>query len=246
MSHPMSVSGTAYHALIGSIGAPSLADTVLSVADTEVGADEVFAYALNGVLTPQPIASSCGLAGYSDRASRYARQFHRLDPLLQLPPEKGGDMRMTRIGAEDIDDRDYRRLCYDRPAFAEKLSFVRRFGSESVVLSIYRRRGRERCEIADLQAFAEVVLPILRRHGEIVGANAGQTMLQRIEERMALQFPALSARELAVCGRTLIGMTAEAIGLELDIRTSTVRTYRRRAYERYAISSANQFLVKML
>ena len=246
MPCPMSVSGVAYDALIGAIGAPSLADTVLSVADAEVGADEVFAYVLDGVCAPRPIASSRSVADYRDRAASYTRRFHRLDPVVQLTLEQGDDLRMARIGAEDIGDRDYRRLCYDRPAFAEKLSYARRFGGGTVVLSIYRRRGREQRGIADLEGFAEMVLPIICRHGEIVGAYAGQTMLQRIEARMTLQFPKLSARERAVCGRTLIGMTAEAIGLELDIRTSTVLTYRRRAYERYRISNANQFLPKLL
>ena len=246
MTYPMSAHGIAYEALIGGIGAPCLAATVLSVADAEIGADEVFAYALDGPRPPRPIASSSSLADYSDRASNYTSRFHRLDPALRLTAEDGHDMRMAQIGAEDIDDRDYRRLCYDLPAFAEKLSYACRFNGGAVVLSIYRRRGRKPCGIADLRGFAEMVLPIICRHGEIVGAFAGETMLQRLEARMALQFSDLSARELAVCGRTLIGMTAEAIGLELGIRTSTVLTYRRRAYERYGISNANQLLPKLL
>lgn len=246
MTYPVNARGIAYEALIGGIGAPGLAATMLSVADAEIGADEVFAYALDGPRPPRPIASYGSLADYSDRAAGYAGRFHRLDPALRLTAEDRHEMRMARIGAEDIDDGDYRRLCYDRPAFAEKLSYACHFGGRAIVLSIYRRRGREACAIADLRDFAEMVLPILCRHGEIVGAFAGQTTLQRLEARMALQFPGLSPRELAVCGRTLIGMTAEAIGLDLDIRTSTVLTYRRRAYERYGISNANQFLPKLL
>ena len=47
----------------------------------------------------------------------------------------------------------------------------------------------------------------------------------------------LTARELDVCARTLVGLTAEGIALDLDIQKSSVLTYRKRAYARLGISS---------
>jgi DNA-binding CsgD family transcriptional regulator len=47
----------------------------------------------------------------------------------------------------------------------------------------------------------------------------------------------LTSRELDVCARSLLGMTAEGIALDLNIKPSSVITYRKRAYERLHISS---------
>ncbi|MTJ84214.1 MAG: helix-turn-helix transcriptional regulator [Telmatospirillum sp.] len=50
----------------------------------------------------------------------------------------------------------------------------------------------------------------------------------------------LTRRELDVCARSLLGMTAEGIALDLDIKKSSVLTYRKRAYARLGISSQTQ------
>jgi DNA-binding CsgD family transcriptional regulator len=47
----------------------------------------------------------------------------------------------------------------------------------------------------------------------------------------------LTSRELDVGARSLAGMTAEGTALELNIKTSSVVTYRKRAYGRLGISS---------
>lgn len=70
--------------------------------------------------------------------------------------------------------------------------------------------------------------------------------LGKIENRLGLDFADLTDRERAVCARTMIGMTAEAIAIDLAIAPSTVLTYRRRAYERYRITSCNQFFLRMI
>ena len=56
--------------------------------------------------------------------------------------------------------------------------------------------------------------------------------IEKIEQRLGSIFYSLTGRERAVCARTMVGMTAEAIALELGISISSVLTYRRRAYER--------------
>lgn len=68
----------------------------------------------------------------------------------------------------------------------------------------------------------------------------------KIEYRLGDVFTDLTERERAVCARTMVGMTAEAIGLDLGIAVSSVLTYRRRAYERYRFTSINQFFLGMI
>ncbi|MFA6031500.1 MAG: LuxR C-terminal-related transcriptional regulator [Myxococcota bacterium] len=67
-----------------------------------------------------------------------------------------------------------------------------------------------------------------------------------IEHRLGSTFHSLTGRERAVCARTMVGMTAEAIGLDLGISPASVLTYRRRAYERYCFTHANQFFLGLI
>jgi len=70
--------------------------------------------------------------------------------------------------------------------------------------------------------------------------------IQKIEQRLGSIFGCLTGRERAVCARTMVGMTAEAIALDLGISAASVLTYRRRAYERYRITHSNQFFLEMI
>ncbi|AUN31853.1 hypothetical protein C0V82_12900 [Niveispirillum cyanobacteriorum] len=44
----------------------------------------------------------------------------------------------------------------------------------------------------------------------------------------------------------MVGMTAEAIALDLGISSASVLTYRRRAYVRYHFTHSNQFFLGMI
>jgi DNA-binding CsgD family transcriptional regulator len=67
-----------------------------------------------------------------------------------------------------------------------------------------------------------------------------EVALQLFRRRLVALDRALTPRELDVCARTLIGLTAEGIALDLNIKKSSVFTYRKRAYARLGISSQNQ------
>lgn len=64
--------------------------------------------------------------------------------------------------------------------------------------------------------------------------------LQLFRRRLAALGRGMTQRELDVCARTLIGLTAEGIALDLNIKKTSVLTYRKRAYARLGISSQTQ------
>lgn len=64
--------------------------------------------------------------------------------------------------------------------------------------------------------------------------------LQLFRRRLAALERGMTRRELDVCARTLIGLTAEGIALDLNIKKTSVFTYRKRAYARLGISSQTQ------
>jgi DNA-binding CsgD family transcriptional regulator len=67
-----------------------------------------------------------------------------------------------------------------------------------------------------------------------------EVALDMFRRRLDVLGRGLTPRELDVCARALIGMTAEGIALDLNIKKSSVSTYRKRAYARLGISSQNQ------
>lgn len=237
-----------YEALIDATGTASLGDVILAAADQEIGVDEVFGYWFEDGLAPVRIASSGRIGSSVARASLYADRYHSLDPLASLAAalEDGEPTRFGRIVAADVTDSAYRRECYERPGLSEKLSFARKRGGRHFVLSFYRNRDRRPVVAAALSELADMAFPVLRKQVELLGDGLGLPLAARVEHRIARAFPQLTAREKQVCARTLIGMTAEAISLDLGIGETTVLTYRRRAYERYRVSSAQEMIGRIL
>ncbi|AEG48144.1 regulatory protein LuxR [Sphingobium chlorophenolicum L-1] len=237
-----------YEALIGAVGTASLGDVILHAAENVAGVDEVFGFWIEGDGSPMPLASSGHRGSSHKRASLYSTGFHSLDPLLPLIRNLGEQTSVVSasLTAGEILDPVYRRECFDRPGLSEKIAFVRTCGTRHYVLSFYRSRESLPGITDRLNALAEFTLPILKRHGELIGDEVGLSLTQRLEHRLARAYPALTRREREVCARSLTGMTAEATALDLGIAETSVLTYRRRAYERYSISSAGQLLEYLL
>jgi DNA-binding CsgD family transcriptional regulator len=101
-----------------------------------------------------------------------------------------------------------------------------------------------RDELKHFAAFAEIVLPLLERHRELIETcephSPAALAVEELEGRFEARCPVLTTRERQVCARTIVGMTAEAIAIDLSIARSSVQTYRQRAYRRLNICSAYQ------
>jgi DNA-binding CsgD family transcriptional regulator len=244
----LAIARDAYEALIEAIGTPQLGDVLLQIADGEAGIDEVFGFWVEGSAPPVQIASSGRTGSSLARAALFTSRFHGLDPLAALyqgVPE-GEGTRHGRIVAAEIEDPIYRRECFDRPGLTEKISFARARGGRHFVLSFYRSRARHPAAGDALSILADIALPILLRHAELLGDELGLPITERIERKVARAYPLLTQREKQVCARSLLGMTAEAIALDLSIGTASALTYRRRAYGRYRLSSVGQMVARII
>lgn len=243
-----SVGSVAYEALVEATGSPAIGDILLQIADAHVGVDEVFGYCCGGEGMPVPIASSGRVGSAETRVSLYAKQYHAFDPLMHdvEVEDNSGPTRVYRITAGDIPNLQYRRECFDSARLAEKFSFSRWRAGRRFILSFYRAPGRRPVSPQTLAPLADMALPILRKHLELSTDETNLPLMDRLLRRMERIYPEMTVREREVCARTLIGMTAEAIGLDLEIKPSTVLTYRRRAYERFGICNANQLMARLL
>lgn len=237
-----------YEALVDSVGTPHIGRVVLDIAARKAGIDEVFAYCGGSGGRPMQLASSGAGEAASSRALLYTRQFHSFDPVARMVaahPERD-DTLVRRVAATEIRDTDYRRECFEKPLFSEKWSFARWRGERFYVLSFYRRSDRGASDAGSLAALADLALPVIRKHAELIAPQKDEPLLDRLLHGLETHYPALTERERAVCARTLAGMTAEAIALDLGVKPSTVLTYRRRAYERFGISNANQLMARLI
>ena len=71
-------------------------------------------------------------------------------------------------------------------------------------------------------------------------SNVARSLVHSVISRRAVPFDRLTAREAEICERILVGYTSTGISLDLGIATSSVNTYRRRAYEKLGISTQNE------
>jgi DNA-binding NarL/FixJ family response regulator len=69
--------------------------------------------------------------------------------------------------------------------------------------------------------------------------------LKAIEECLST-CTSLPPREVEVCARILLGMTTAGIALDLELCETTVKTYRKRAYQRLSIGSERELIASYL
>ena len=231
-------------ALISSLGTTEFASTLHAVANEIAGIDEIFGFRASVGAPPQRLVSH-GCSSAEVRASRYSEEYYKYDPSFSLCFSPPGSVAERRIAADEIGQLSYRSECYDQPAFSEKLSFSTCHQQDHFILNFYRKRGRPAVPISLLRPLAHLALPALAKHCSLIGVH-GLSATERVERRLSACYSRLTAREASVCAKTITGMTAEAISIDLQISISTVLTYRRRAYERYGLTNANQFLNRLL
>lgn len=217
------------------------ASRLLDIAHSTTGVEELFAYRIDSG-APQVLASTSGLGDVAERARAFARRFHRSDPVVQArraaAPNSGF---ACRIPAAAIELGEYRRLCFERPRFVEKICFGWRRDDESTVVTFYQRRDNTQPDLAQLGALAQLAITGLTRL-----ARSPAPLLDQVSARLAQAHPGLTAREREVCARTLTGQTARQIGEVLSLGVGTVLTYRQRAYQKLGMSKSNDMLAAIM
>jgi DNA-binding CsgD family transcriptional regulator len=226
--------------LIDAAGSAAWPSLLLDAAHRIGGVDEIFAYRAAADAAPDTLLSISKLENAAGRADSYVRGFFRFDPVTRLRATST-DAFVVSINAADLGEARYRNRCFDGPRFAEKLCFGWRDGPQSIVLSFYRRDATGLGEEHGLSPLANLTLSILAR-----ATKPSPPLVDRLEQKLSDRFPQLTPRERQVCARTIAGWTADRIAADLDIRPSSVLTYRQRAYRRLGVNSAHDFLEPLL
>ena len=130
--------------------------------------------------------------------------------------------------------------------------------TNGVVYGNFYRLGDTGRFTAEESARLSEVLPLLaqrialhHRSTPILGAADGRAdgpeeEIRRLDALLGPPLDRLTSRERDVCLRVLLGDSSEAIALHLEIATSSVVTYRKRAYEKLRICSQSELFALFL
>lgn len=213
-------------ALIDSCGTDAFAELLLRLASEIAAVEEIFAWERQSGLAPQVLAAASWLDDQRQRVEGYAGRFFRSDPLIEQAGPSGFFRHV--IGAREISSDEYRRICFERPLFDHKISFVLRQPDRSLVLNYYLREGSSDPDhvIAALTYLANIAIAGLLRQQRAADPALAIT---RLEGRLRERFPDLSVMECTVLARLALAMPPRDIARALGIKATSVKTYRARA-----------------
>lgn len=255
---PALVKGTSVEVLIGAIGSrddSAFAAAVLEAVHRSVPIVNAAIYRIG--------AAAPALLGYAATGSpsvpsllgnAYVRGLYRRDPvqhaLQALPRSAAGDpLLLARQASDEIADDEYRRVCYASVNHVDRLSIVSPAGSgERLIVSLYRHRAHGAFAPADIdqvRALAPIIASALARHLAWGPRGAGG-IAARAGSRLDRLCPSLSRREREVLIRMAAGLSNDGIAADLDIKPTSVVTYRNRAFARLGIHSRRELFARLL
>lgn len=231
----------AYERLLGTLGTEEFGSTVRDCIQEETaGARRVFLFEATG-RSHSTLQYSSVEPGLDALLPAYLERYMPIDPMWDAcraaPAES--DMALLRVRPGDISSAGFRRIFFEKPGITERVSVIQRGAGEWRVMNVARHETHG-CfsdrELQGLVSLAALALPMLP-HNRLQRTTAPQLTVAQLEERFARRFATLTEREREVCARAAIGMSVEATALDLKIAKTSVLTYRRRAYQRLAVTS---------
>lgn len=239
--------------LVSALGGEDFALRLYAWLHGEVAADELFVFRRRLRRDDPPTQVLClgGRPRSAERARAYCGGYFRHDPINPLILH--GEADAARVNRSEIGPADYRETCFGRPGLQEKLSLWRRDGDEVTVASLYRTANHlpfTTTEVEALGRCSPLLFALVDKHAALSARPGaprlkGEPLVAHLERKLAAMPGRLPPRQLAVCARTVAGMTAQGIALELGVGVASVITHRRRAYERLGVTTGAELSALM-
>lgn len=238
---------------IAAQGEPGFAAAIIDLARARgVPVDHCSVFAFDRELRPALLAAASGTLpeAAQEVSARYADGLYRHDPLREMLGRAGAPPApiLLRLNPEAIPCADYRNTCFRRMGTVDKLALAAGTPGDWATLNLYRREpdGPFRPgEIAQLRTLAPLLGALARKHAALAGRARPDVSAGIFRSRIRALGVALSPREIEVCAMILMGHTSESIALNLGVSHSTVVTFRKRAYAKLGISSANEMFKRV-
>jgi DNA-binding CsgD family transcriptional regulator len=254
------VNANAAAGLVRAIGDPDhtrIVSAILAVVrDAGVYSEACSFYAFEPSAPPRHIASANvrDTALSNSIAERYVHEYYKYDSNRLFMTVDPCDLShvplvVTRQTSDKINCTDYRRACYDSVGIADRLSVVVPLKFHSgLTISIYRPRTEGLYQESDIHGFQEtanLVGQAAARHYALCTPNQPD-LSTLFDSKLAFIGPNLTRREYGVILRILRGMTVAQIAKDLDIKPTSVLTYRNRAYQRLGIRLRSELCALLL
>ncbi|MBC7955227.1 MAG: helix-turn-helix transcriptional regulator [Cytophagales bacterium] len=151
-----------------------------------------------------------------------------------------GNALMLRLSAREFPNPEHREAIYRRHGVSERLSIAEPQADGSVLaVNLYHHDHQGAFADGELENFEHLAVGLLatvRRHIALVDtAKPARPNLAQLREALLQRCQAMPARELDVCARLLQGLSYDGIAADLGLSAATVKTYRRRAFERMGL-----------
>jgi DNA-binding CsgD family transcriptional regulator len=235
--------------VIRSIGTDRYAGACLDLFGQSLDAEHwaLFHYRADNSVSCVATASRVHAAAALENIDRFVLRCHRVDPsLIALKQQHRERTCVSKMNIEDIADQQYRH-CFEATEVQERISFFSRLGSDLHQLCVYRgprRRGFSSLDLAQFSSLAGLVLATAFKHEKLCrgGGFPGPMDIDAIDRCLEFLPGGLSKREREVCSRAVAGRTIEGTALDLNIRKTSVVTYRQRAYQKLGISRLTELV----
>ncbi|WP_432695033.1 response regulator transcription factor [Marinobacterium sp. YM272] len=175
----------------------------------------------------------------------YDEVYYERDPnlaCLQGRERKIG-LQIRQQQVEELHDPEYRQQLMERCGIREKIAFMGVSNGQPFCLNLYKLHDQSRRALnaQALEQGGAVLASILERHITFAGQQQVQFDLPWVMSRLqGACGELLTAREMDVGARIVLGYNSEAIALDLGISVNTVLTHRRNLYEKVGIGTQNQ------
>ena len=182
-----------------------------------------------------------------ENCDRFVVRCHGADPSVKAAAKRNGASTLTKLAIDDIEDPQHRH-CFELTHVRERVSLFSWVGSDLYQLSVFRgprKKPFSSGEMNHFAALAKLLLATAQKHEILLDqpqANPRHLTVEGIARLLKLRSPTLSPRECEVCARAIAGKTIEGTSLDLEIKRTSVITYRQRAYQKLGISRTNELV----
>src|SRR6202050_3343707 len=222
--------------VVNSIGTDSYGDVCFAMLERALNAEHwaLFRFRSGSPLKCVATASKRDKAAAKENCERFVGHCYSVDPSVKVASTRLSAPTLTKMAIDDIEDPQYRQ-CFELTHVQERVSIFR--GP--------RKASFSALEMNHFAALAKLLLATAQKHEMLVDQQTSfprHLNIEGIERLLKLRSPELSTRECEVCARAVAGKTIEGTSLDLDIKRTSVITYRQRAYQKLGISRTNELV----